>query len=243
MSKITTKHYLNKRLKAIDDRYPIYVRVVFNRQNTNFPTEMVSVKEANDSEFLNSSIIRNEISYEVRLIDAIINFTIDNNINNFTTKNIVKAITVWKDAVLDILSSETYDLVSLKRSIIDHIMVKTAIDRKVLNKAITINQLEYSDYHSLMQSIEFGKSVKNFIELGYYLEKFEAKYFLSTESPAAGVVLNYFEWINNDMSSKFRDYFLKHTKISSEEAISLLHEFNTILKKHHVSALSEIIKS
>lgn len=93
MSKITVKHFLNKDLKPQINNgsieYPVYVQVIYNRNNYKFKSENIWFEYLSDDKInaeLMQSILKSERLNIIRTIELLEKY----NINEISSKNIYK---------------------------------------------------------------------------------------------------------------------------------------------------------
>lgn len=93
MSKITVKHYLNKDLKpqiinGISE-FPVYVQVIYNRNNYKFKSENDWFEYLSD-EKLSTELIKQLLNAEINRIIHTIELLEKNNLKEISSKNIYK---------------------------------------------------------------------------------------------------------------------------------------------------------
>ena len=77
MGKISVSYYLNKKLKpekGTDNKYSVYIRVVYKRELYRIKSEIVEKYLVSEDEFYSDPKIREEIDYETNIITCFIKY-------------------------------------------------------------------------------------------------------------------------------------------------------------------------
>lgn len=219
MSKITVKHYLNKKVKSkfIDNEnnYPIYVMVLFNRKKTEFKS---NIGFAYDLEL---EIIKKLIAKERKLIIDLIIFYVSNNIDN--------------DFIISDLK-EVYRTTSKN-------IVETINDMLSGMFLQQISNYVYLDNKTLPKEWNFAKLSKEKKRL-FYLHKiidFRQNAFLLEDGLKN---LKLFKYIENIFTAQFREQYYSYSnflnsKIYKKYNPKTLSEFNTIVENDYFNYVSQ----
>ena len=240
MRKITVKHYLNKRLKSKS----IYVRVIYNRKDTNFPSEIVTNMNPPQEVFDTDAKLKREMDYESEIITSIIEFCVEIHKDQFTLSqiNIPSLINDWKHDLSSLfedlyLTDKKTDR-KIRNPLCEFIANKTKIDIETIDNFIT-NNIDFSVLCDLAFNHNiYDNEIKENITYCKLLSDFERfKYGEDRWIYGADNMLCYYEWSKKNMKEEFVKFALKKKSLSKELIKTKTAEFDIKLREHFESLL------
>lgn len=240
MKKLTVKHYLNKKLKPIDDnKFAIYVRVIYNRNNTNFPSEISRLTHLNDIQFSNDKDVLRDKEYEIELINSIVDFGVTHHKDDFTISNINSLIRYWKDSISDLFFDFALGEKDIRPKIVDYFSSLTTFDISAIDDLISRGDLNISTLLLLANNNVFDKKIHNYILYVDMLSKFEVEKFGQDQwRYGADNTFNFYEWENRNLREKFKSFALKTSKLDKKDIDIITNEFDDYI----IEYLNRIIK-
>lgn len=222
MKKITVKHYINNRLKS----KPLYVRVIYDRKDTTFPSEITSNVFPTEDQFLSDPVLKREMEYESEIITSIIKFCIERQKDKFTFSqvNFSYLIHEWKRSISDKYYSKYIDNKSVRDEIrnplLEFISEKTMVKVETIDKLITHSLSEIDAMLDLVKNHNiYPEDVKNTLLFNELLYKYEDVYYGSSDKRwvyGADNMFGFYEWNNKNGKDEFEKYAIKQDILSKE---------------------------
>lgn len=240
MKKLTVKHYLNKKLKPDNDgSYPIYVRVIYNRQNTNFKSEIVRLVFANENQFENNKEIIRDREYECELISSIVNFGVDLIGDKFSITRIFNLISYWKDPLTD-----SFEDIFLKKKDLSDQLVKffkgqLKIKQDSIKEIIGLPDLTIEVLHDLAINEVFTTDITKHIYYLSILNEFSINNY--GDDPwryGSDNTFNFYEWSDKNIMQKFKTFAYNSELLDNNTINEITENFN----KELISMLKGIIE-
>jgi len=243
MKKITVKHYINKRLKSSS----LYVRVIYNRKDTNFQSEIVTNLRPSDETFLNDETLKKEMQYESDIITSIIKFCIKFYKDEFTIShiNIPSLINEWVNRIPDfyenIYLTNKEIRQKIRQPLIKLIAEKTQIEETVIDKFIVFLLDDIEVLNNLAQKHDIYESeIKKSIIYYSYLIDFErinykddqVKYGIEQWKYGMDNKLTYYDWKDKNKKDDFIEYALSRNELSKEYIEKRTEDFDLQLESH-----------
>ena len=245
MKKITVKHYINKRLKCPS----LYVRVIYDRKDTTFPSEIVSNINPSEKQFLEDLTLKREMEYEAEIITSIIQFCINLHKENFTFSqiNFSSVIHTWKDSVPDkyfftyIENKEVRQKVRvpLLNFISEHTKIKLETIDKIVNYSLEeldalLDLVKNHDIYDIdiKQTILFCNLLYEYERIYYYKPEPIGKWIYGADN-----MFGYYEWKDKKGKEQFEKYALKQNILPKEFVKDRISDFDIELSKGIETAL------
>ncbi len=219
MGKIIIKHYLNKTLKPSlmkgVFKYPVYVRVTYNRMNHKLKSQWINYP-VSESEF-GKTAIKKIAEYETNIITTILEY--EKEIDKI---NITSRLTFSFDYVSKCFLSHVLGENKVKEQIISFIEKKTELDDSVISPYVRLDYIEAKGWFDLAEKGVFIKEYQSkIIFLGLLMEFEKLNYhFLSEEYEPHGI-FNFYEWFKNSGKERFIKFALDKAILKELEIISI----------------------
>ncbi|MFT4073019.1 MAG: hypothetical protein QM654_13980 [Dysgonamonadaceae bacterium] len=237
MKKITVKHYLNKRLKSS----PIYVRVIYDRKDTNFPSEIVSDLHVSEDDFLNNSKLQQEMQYEKEIVASIIRFYIGIYNDRFSLSkiNISSLIHDWKRGLSliyeDLYISNKQSRASIRKPILKLIANKLDIEEDIIDGLVGYN-IDTDVLSKISNRLAiYSEDISNRFIIFQLLEEFENINYGDMADRSfygANNTFNYFEWAERKVIDNFTEFAISKKILSDTYLKEHIHEFDIKLKDY-----------
>ncbi len=231
---------MNKRLKGSSDgKYPVYVRVIYNRQNTNFRSEILTTALLDDGELEKSAKVKREIEYETQIISSIIGFAVHRLNDNFSISNLNTIISEWKYDLADVFTDEYLSHKKVSKSIHGFICSKTGIDISTTEAITGIIDLDVKSLLKLAKLGIFENLLNDYVTYAYLLEQFSEIHYPDQSSRyGADNTFNFLEWYELDGKRKFVKYANSKGLLTESKIFKITEVFETYLIDKQLNEIS-----
>lgn len=242
MGKITIKHYLNKKLNSTLENgiqtHPVYVRVIYNRKNNNFRSEIITKPLLNEFDFEKNKQVLQEIQYETELINAVIQYGEETQKESFSIGNRVCDllqsfnISIAHDFFGSMIEKE--QKTEIKEEIIKYLSEKTEIMKDAINELIAYDICEKDTIiKELIRLNIIPQKQKQLYEYMFCLVDYEnLKFGLDRSHYGINKNFNFLEWRFRGGKQLFLKY-IKEKSVLDESIINdITLEFENRIKEN-----------
>lgn len=227
MGKVTIKHYLNKRSKPVNEKevYPVYVRVIYNRKNTNFRSEIITNLFLNDDLLDTDAQVALEKAYECDLINAIIEYGEKKMKSDFSLNGISDLIQLFNKSLSCIFLEYALgkeDKNAVRNDVCTFICDKTGVGENVVGLLVSYTICDEIDLMiDLGRKNVLSSQYKYIYEFVKSLEDYENERFGENDRSSYGANknFNFLEWEYRDGKEKFMKY-VQAKKILNDDQVN-----------------------
>lgn len=255
MSKITVKHYLNKRLKPVEtienkDFFPVYLSITYDRMNIRKPSAFYhyngtffEVENESDFKKIDEKYLF-KLNYEIDLYTRCIKYFIKDDSNKNLNRDYFKIHKSKKynsknerlnflNSYLDFYKCSIYDVISSELKIFLESAILPVITKEIdLLDKFELKHLFRPNNPRLYEIIE-KYDFNNEVHLKYILfSRFHS--YLSEQGSIYGYDMPYIDWKEQIGQPLFKEYLNNYTRITDN--------WNENLLKNNISTLISYIE-